>query len=65
METHTRAEKEIIFHLKSANGLTNPVIASQQTGYAVSTCKRIFSKHANRELLNGDGIYHLIESPAN
>lgn len=44
----TKSEKIIRKHLASKNGLTNPAIASLETGYAFSTCKRVFENVAQR-----------------
>ena len=40
----TKCDRIILQHIANTNGLTNPVICAQQTGYALSTCKRAFSK---------------------
>ena len=45
----SKAEKAITNHISKMNGLTNPVIASWATGYAISTCKRIFKKYAYKD----------------
>jgi len=44
-----RSEKIIAKHIYGANGLTNPAIAHLATGYAFSTCKRVFKKHAHKD----------------
>ena len=42
----TKAEIKIAEHISAANGLTNQTIAHMTTGYALSTCKRVFLKIA-------------------
>lgn len=42
-------EIKIAEHIKNKNGLTNKQIASLSTGYAISTCKRVFLKMTYKE----------------
>ena len=60
----TKAEKAIMANVKNSNGLTNPVLAAQMTGYKVSTARRIFRNFLNAskitvEMINGFNHYHV------
>jgi len=46
-----KSEKKILEHIKSANGLTNPLIAANQTGYAIVTSRRIFKQFLNTNVI--------------
>ena len=53
----TNAEKIITNHVGNKNGLTNPTIAHMETGYALSTCKRVFKIVA----YENNGMYFLTQ----
>ncbi len=46
-----KSENIILEHIKSANGLTNPVIAANQTGYTVATSRKIFKRFLNTNVI--------------
>lgn len=57
----TKAEKIIAKHISKKYGLTSPGIAHLDTGYAFSTCKKVFKKMTYEE----EGQYFLTQAAEN
>ena len=52
-------KEQIIKHIATACGLTNPVIGSKIAGCTLKTAIRIYNEVANREEVKGKAYYYL------